>query len=51
MEQHFLAAVKEARDSAEAVPEPQPPSSRSFEDSGPWPLPLPGTGRVLMPWR
>nr|XP_008535320.1 PREDICTED: annexin-2 receptor [Equus przewalskii] len=40
MEQHFLGAGKEARDSAEAAPEPQPPSIPSSQDSGPWRLPF-----------
>ncbi|XP_058419487.1 annexin-2 receptor-like [Diceros bicornis minor] len=40
MEQHFLGALKEAWDSVEGAPEPQPPCIRSCDDSGPWPLPL-----------
>lgn len=40
MERDFLDAVKEAWDSADVAPGPQPPSLRSSEDSGPWPLAL-----------
>lgn len=40
MEQRILDAARQAWESADVAPEPQPPSIPSSEDSGPWPLPL-----------
>lgn len=40
MQQLFLDAVKQAWESADVAPGPQPPRLPISEDSGPWPLPL-----------